>query len=287
MSNVTINQLPTANSIDPVQDLLPIYTASATATQSINRNTLLGLASAPVGLTDNQTLTNKTLTSPTLSGPTLSGTITGTYTIGGTPTLPASVTTLTGTQTLTNKTLTSPTINSPTITNASLTADTISGYTTSNTGTIYGMSVSGGVLASAALAGAVNTAAIASSAVTGSKIASYATKRSNNGTVVSETAALLQTGWAAFTFSGSVSNANVSVTFPTAFASAPIVVAVFGGDQSSGSVAYGSGGSTIQGDVSAKAVSITTTGCTLYCYGVTGGWTSGETVYWQWIAIGT
>lgn len=170
MSNVTINQLPTANSIDPVQDLLPIYTASATATQSINRNTLLGLASAPVGLTDSQTLTNKTFTSPTISGPTLSGTITGTYTIGGTPTFPASVTTLTGTQTLTNKTLTSPTINSPTITNASLTADTITGFTTSTSGTIYGMSVTTGVLASAALVGSVNSAALA----TGIQVANVA-----------------------------------------------------------------------------------------------------------------
>ena len=55
-----------------------------------------------------ETLTNKTLTAPVLSG-----TVTGTYTLGGTPTFPSSVATLTGTQTLTNKTLTSPTMTSP------------------------------------------------------------------------------------------------------------------------------------------------------------------------------
>lgn len=59
-----------------------------------------------VTTTATQTLTNKTLTAPVLSG-----TLTGTYTIGGTPTFPSSVATLTGTQTLTNKTLTSPVIN--------------------------------------------------------------------------------------------------------------------------------------------------------------------------------
>lgn len=84
-----------------------------------------------VGTTDTQTLTNKALTSPVITSPALSGTATGTYTLGGTPTisnptitsptingtisgnytlggsvtLPASVVTETGSQTLTNKTI--------------------------------------------------------------------------------------------------------------------------------------------------------------------------------------
>lgn len=156
----TYAPLPVANTIDPVNDYLPIYTNSLTATQAINRNTLLGLASAPVGLTDSQTLTNKVLTAPTISGPVLSGTITGTYTIGGTPTFPSSVVTLTGSQTLTNKILTSPTINSPTITNASVTADAITGYTVSNTGTIYGVSVSTGNVAVSGTLSATGTLSI-------------------------------------------------------------------------------------------------------------------------------
>jgi len=144
MANVTINSLPTASTIDATNDLLPIYTNSLTATQAISRNTYLNLSSQPVGLTDSQTLTNKTLTSPTINGATLSGTLSGTYTIGGTPTFPATVVQTTTSQTLTNKTLTSPTINSPTITNATISADTLTGYTTSNSGTIYGVGVTTG-----------------------------------------------------------------------------------------------------------------------------------------------
>ena len=133
-----LNLYPNASTIDAVNDELVIWTNSLSAVQNINRNTLLNLSSQPVGLTDSQTLTNKTLTSPTVSSPTFSGTLAGTYTIGGTPTFPASVTQNTTVQTLTNKTLTSPTINSPTITNATISADTLTGYTTSNSGTIYG-----------------------------------------------------------------------------------------------------------------------------------------------------
>jgi hypothetical protein len=144
-----ITGLPVAATIDGSLDTFPIVTNSLNATQQINRNTFLGLASTPVGLTDTQTLTNKTLTSPTISAPVLSGTITGTYTLGGTPTFPAAVVTLTGTQALTNKTLTSPTINTPTISNATITSDSYAGYTGATTGSIYGISVTAGAISSA------------------------------------------------------------------------------------------------------------------------------------------
>lgn len=136
-----ITDLPSADDIDGSSDLLFIYDNSDAQLESINRNTFLNLSSAPAGLTDTQTLTNKTLTSPTISGPTLSGTLSGTYTIGGTPTFPSSVATLTGSQTLTNKTLTSPTINTPTITNPTITVDTIAEFSTGN-----GVSVDGVLL---------------------------------------------------------------------------------------------------------------------------------------------
>lgn len=151
MGNVVIGGTPPtgdtalpaySGTVDGVNDLLPIYQNANAGTYSLNRNTLLNISSQPVGISDSQTLTSKTLTSPTISSPTLSGTIAGTYTIGGTPTFPSSVVTLTGTQILTNKTLTSPTINSPTISNATITTDTITGYTSSNTGSIYGISIS-------------------------------------------------------------------------------------------------------------------------------------------------
>lgn len=80
----------------------------------------------------------------------------------------------TDSQTLTNKILTSPTINAPTITNAAITADTVSGFSTANTGSIYGMTVTAGILASAALVNTVNTAAIQTNAVTTIKVADAA-----------------------------------------------------------------------------------------------------------------
>jgi hypothetical protein len=170
-----ITQLPVAGSIDPQNDTFPIVTANVNTTQQINRNTFLGLSSAPVGLTDSQTLTSKTLTSPTISGPTFSGTLSGTYTIGGTPTFPSSVVQLTSSQTLTNKTLTSPTITSPTITNATISADTVTGFTTSNNGTIYGISVTGGTIGSAAYgAGSISSTAIATNGVAASNLATSA-----------------------------------------------------------------------------------------------------------------
>ena len=171
MANITINSLPVASTIDGVNDYLPIYTNTGAATQGINRNTLLNLASGPVGLTDSQVLTNKTLTSPTINGATLSGTLAGTYTIGGTPTFPATVVQTTSSQTLTNKTLTSPTINSPTITNATINADTLTGYTTSNSGTIYGIPVTTGTMSASYLtASTITNTQIASAGLYTSKV---------------------------------------------------------------------------------------------------------------------
>ena len=146
MSNLNISQFPAATTNDPVNDLLLLWQNSTLTTKSINRNNLLGLASSPVGISDVQTLTSKTITSPTISSPTLSGTVVGTYTLGGTPTFPASVVTLTGSQTLTNKILTSPTINSATISNPTLSVDTITGYTVATNVTAGGVTLQNGAV---------------------------------------------------------------------------------------------------------------------------------------------
>lgn len=68
-----------------------------------------------VTLTGTQTLTNKTLTAPVLGG-----TVTGTYTLGGTPTFPSTVVSTTGAQTLSNKTLVAPALGTPASGNLSL-----------------------------------------------------------------------------------------------------------------------------------------------------------------------
>lgn len=116
-------------SVDRAADSFLVYDASAAALKRTTVNNALDLTSHPVGIDDAQTLTQKTLTAPAVSSPVLSGTVTGTYTLGGTPTFPAAVVTLTGSQTLTNKTLTSPAINTPTINNPNLNTDAISEFT--------------------------------------------------------------------------------------------------------------------------------------------------------------
>lgn len=153
-------------SVDPANDALPFWQASTNEAFWLSRNTFLNLASQPVGTTDSQTLTNKSLTAPAISSPVLSGTVTGTYTFAGTPTFPSSVVTLTGTQLLTNKTFTAPVINGGSLNNAAVSVDSITGHTTANSGTVYGLSVTGGALG----ANTVPTSALVANAVTSAKL---------------------------------------------------------------------------------------------------------------------
>jgi len=151
MANVTIPGLTTQlTSVDRAADLLEVSdTSDSGNSKKSSVNNLLDLTTHPVGIDDVQTLTNKTITAPTISSPVLSGTITGTYTIGGTPTFPSAVVTLTGSQTLTNKVLTSPTINTATIANPTLTVDTVSEFTAANGVTIDGLNIKDSALVTA------------------------------------------------------------------------------------------------------------------------------------------
>ena len=175
MTNVVIGgtasgatALPVAVSIDGTNDLLAIYTASATATQGISRSTLLGVTGQPADISSVQTVTNKVLgvtNTVTLKDTLftlqddgdvtkqaqfqLSGITTGTTRTYTLPNASSTLADIATAQTFTNKTLTSPTINAPTITNATITADTLAGYTVSNTGSVYGISVTTGNISSA------------------------------------------------------------------------------------------------------------------------------------------
>lgn len=157
-----------AASIDRTADLLEIVDLSGNTSYKATPNFILGFTGgSPVSTTDTQVLTNKTLTAPAISAPVLSGTLTGTYTIGGTPTFPATVVSTTGIQTLTNKTLTSPAITGGTIANPTLTVDSIAEFTASNGVTVSGLNIKTGKLNTN---NSVVTANITDTAVTPAKL---------------------------------------------------------------------------------------------------------------------
>lgn len=202
MSNKTINNYPHAVSIDGANDQLLIEQSNVY--NQINRNTLLGITSQPLGLTDTQSPTNKTLDNTNTvtlkdtlftlqdDGDTtkqarfqLSSITTATTRTFTLPDASGTLVTLAGTQTLTNKTLTSPTISAPTITNATLSADTITGSSVSTTGSIYGISVT---------TGTISSAAIGSSAITPEKLLT-----STGTSWVTTTITPTKTGWSSTT----------------------------------------------------------------------------------------
>lgn len=246
MATATIQSYTSAGSTDAVNDYFVGYNNAAAAYRKYNRNTLLGITGNPVGTTDTQTLTAKTLTAPTISAPVLAGTVTGTYTFGGTPTFPSSVVTLTGTQTLTNKTLTSPVITGGTISNATITVDTISGFSgasvsvagvTMNAGII---TTSGAVTSTSIAVGAVQPQALVTGTGTGWTWASWTPTYTNltvgNGT---STARFIQIGKTVFfrlsVVFGTTSAVSGSVTFTF-----PVTSIAYTGTATTQTIAMGS-----------------------------------------------
>lgn len=158
--------LPTINSADAINDLIPIYQSSSNSTNAISRNNYLGITGNPVGTSDSQTLTNKvigntnTLTlkdgsSFTLQNASdttkqarfsLSGITTGNTRTITLPDFNATMATLAGTETLTNKTLTSPTLNTAVINNPTLAVDSIGGYSVNTVVNVANLQISNGVL---------------------------------------------------------------------------------------------------------------------------------------------
>ena len=152
-----------ASSIDATADYMLIQQSGAYA--KINRNTLLGLASAPLGSTDSQTVTNKTLgitNTVTLTDNLftlqdnsdntkqaqfqLSGITTGTTRTYTVPNASVTLASLTGTETFTNKTITSPTITGGTYDNGTITVDSIGEHTAANGVTIDSLNIKDGKL---------------------------------------------------------------------------------------------------------------------------------------------
>lgn len=165
MSTKTIADYDAAVAIDATGDYLLIEPSGNTVYKKINRNTLLGLASAPIGTTDTQSPTNKTFdntnaitvkdgsftlqnTSATtkqavFSNASITAGQTRTFTF---PDASGTLATIAGTQTLTNKTLISPTITGGTYANGTITVDSIAEYTAANGITIDGLNIKDGAL---------------------------------------------------------------------------------------------------------------------------------------------
>lgn len=132
---------------------------------------------------------------------------------------------------------------------------------------------------------AVSTAKIADGAITGAKISTYKVLRQDNTTNSTESAARMLTGWGVITPGTAAAGAEV-VTFNSAFTSRPIVVLVCGGDNAS-STTYGDGAVNIK-QAYGVAHTVTTTGFTALVRSTDGSnWGSGNTVFYQWVAIGT
>lgn len=187
ITTTTIAALSSLSSgtVDRANDVLEITDVSASSSLKITPNALMGISGAALGTTDTQSVSNKTFdntntftakdTTFTLQDDgdatkqvkfQLSGITTGQTRTFTFPDSSDTIVVLAAAQTLTNKTLTSPTINGGTIDNSTVTVDAISGHTTANTGTVYGLSITAGVLGSTALAtNAVQANQLATSAI--------------------------------------------------------------------------------------------------------------------------
>lgn len=195
-----ITALSAIGSIDRTADLLEIVDVSANTSFNVTVNNLLGISGSVLGTSDTQIVSNKALGNTNVitvldsnftlqdNGDNtkqaqfqLSGNTTGTTRVYSLPDATGTLMDLATAQTAANKIFTAPIINGGTLANVSLSANTITGFTTSNTGNIYGIAVTLGqitganTIASGAIAaGAVGSTALATNAVQASQIATNA-----------------------------------------------------------------------------------------------------------------
>lgn len=109
--------------------------------------------------------------------------------------------------------------------------------------------------------------------------------RQNNTTNSYKHNSVMLTGWGVGV-PGAATNLSETVSFGITFAAIPIVVLCFGGDNVSGSTTYGAGAVQRQA-AGGWAHTISTVDFVARCQSFAGAnWTAGDTVFYQWIAVG-
>lgn len=261
---------------------------------------------ALVGTTDTQTLTGKSLQDSTTYiiddvdatkrlQFQVSGQTTGTTNVISFPNGTAmTVVGTSSTQTLTAKTLTNPLLSAGTTTvpvfrfTAGVLLTTALANAVEYDGTNFYYSTSGATrrtIVNTDAAQTLTNKTIDASNNTISNVSSLSIKRQNDTTNTTVTGTRIETGWGAITVGVANLSFTDAVTFGTAFATPPIVTCTFGGDQISGTVAYGNGGNNVQGIAGAKVFGVTTTGFSAYVWAMS-NWSVGNILYYQWTAIG-
>jgi hypothetical protein len=252
-TTITVDSLPIASTIDPVQDRVLIYTASATDIQGISRNVFLGLASQPLGLSDTQSPTNKTFNntnSLTIIAANLviqdgtdntkqakfvaSGITTGTTRIYTLPNTSDTFVGLAVAQILTNKTLIAP-VTTAISNSGGLTTDTLSASgnaTVGGTLGVTGNTTLGGTLAvtsTSTFTGTITTGGIAiGGSLTGTGLASQVQTFSSSGTFYYVNLGGIKYLWgttSSITLSSGVSFNTYTITLPAFFTTVQMAIA--------------------------------------------------------------
>lgn len=100
----------------------------------------------------------------------------------------------------------------------------------------------------------------------------------------------IQTGWGRVAFGSTTAYTTEGVTFPEAYNGIPIVIVSHGGDRSNaqGAGNYGDGGNNVHGQVYGACYGITKTGfvAKVGTSAAGGNYSAGDTIYYEWIAIG-